>query len=152
MEQNYVTVTLCMRGCKLWSITDGISDLGFRAVCFIGTAKICGSRSKKYYGVSPSICPSMGSQQQTRCCRFAAVVFKSVFFQVCSVFCIGISNYCDIGSVFRFFFASDAAVMLMYSISKQNVELFATQHFGVLIQCDRNYMLTGRHIFSVFWF
>jgi len=53
---------------------------------------------------------------------------------------------------FGFFFASDAAVMLMYSISKQNVELFATQHFGVLIQCDRNYMLTGRHIFSVFWF
>jgi len=152
MEQNYVTVTLCMRGCKLWSIRDGISDLDFRAVCFIGTAKICGSRSKKYYGVSPSICPSMGSQQQTRCCRFAAVVFKSVFFKFVPYSVSVFQTIAISVRFFGFFFASDAAVMLMYSISKQNVELFATQHFGVLIQCDRNYMLTGRHIFSVFWF
>ena len=27
----------------------------------------------KCYGVRPSVCPSKGAQQQTRCCRFAAV-------------------------------------------------------------------------------
>jgi len=25
------------------------------------------------YGVRPSVCPSIGQRQQTRCCRFAAV-------------------------------------------------------------------------------
>ena len=27
----------------------------------------------KRYGVRPSVCPSMGPQQQTRCCRFVTV-------------------------------------------------------------------------------
>ena len=27
----------------------------------------------KRYGIRPSVCPSMGPQQQTRCCRFATV-------------------------------------------------------------------------------
>ena len=44
----------------------------------IGTARIvCEAGSMKRYGVRssfcPSVCPSMSQQQQTRCCRFAAV-------------------------------------------------------------------------------
>jgi len=46
-----------------------------RSAClFIGTARIlCGSGSMKRHGVCPFVCPSMGPQQQTRCCRFAVV-------------------------------------------------------------------------------
>jgi len=45
-----------------------------RYVLRTGTARIaCGAGSTKRYGVRPSVCPSMGPQQQTRCCRFAAV-------------------------------------------------------------------------------
>jgi len=53
-------------------------------------------------------------------------VFKSVFFQVGSVFGIGISKYRDICSIFVFFreiYSSCFGVL-----SKQNVQLFATQH------------------------
>ena len=34
---------------------------------------VCAAGFMKRYGVRPSVCPSMGPQQQTRCCRFAAV-------------------------------------------------------------------------------
>ena len=40
----------------------------------IGTTYIvCGAWFLKWYGVCPSVCGSMGSQQQSGCCRFAAV-------------------------------------------------------------------------------
>ena len=40
----------------------------------IGTVHIlCGAGFMKQYSVRPSVCPSMGPQQQTRCYRFAAV-------------------------------------------------------------------------------
>jgi len=52
--------------------------------------------------------------------------YLSRFFQVCSVFGIGISKYRDICSVFSFFreiYSSCFGVL-----SKQKVQLFATQH------------------------
>jgi len=40
----------------------------------VGTARIvCGAGSMKRYGVRTSVCTSRCTQQQTRCCRFAAV-------------------------------------------------------------------------------
>jgi len=40
----------------------------------VGTAHIvCGAGSMKRYGVRTSVCTSRCTQQQTRCCRFAAV-------------------------------------------------------------------------------
>ena len=40
----------------------------------IGTARVVRGRgSMKRYGVRPSVCHSIGPQQQTRCCRFATV-------------------------------------------------------------------------------
>jgi len=40
----------------------------------IGTVRIVyGAGSMLRYGVRSSVCPSMVPQQQTRCCRFAAV-------------------------------------------------------------------------------
>ena len=42
--------------------------------CVVGTAHIvCGAGSMKRYGVRTSVCTSRCTQQQTRCCRFAAV-------------------------------------------------------------------------------
>jgi len=34
---------------------------------------VCGAGSMQWYGVRLSVCPSTGSQQQTRCCMFAAM-------------------------------------------------------------------------------
>ena len=69
---------------KLDHIVFGIPSYSFRT-CYSARIRndaniiddtasiVCGAESMKRHGVRPSVCPSTGPQQQTRCRRFAAV-------------------------------------------------------------------------------
>ena len=65
------TVDLNDRDCLAHNTHKRIYSLTLSVNCvFFGNARIlCRSGSMKRYGVHPCVCPSMGPQQQTHCCR-----------------------------------------------------------------------------------
>ena len=77
---------------------------------FIRTVRIvCGAGSMKRYGVRPSVrpfvcpsvCPSMGPQQQTPCCRFAAVDPVGSKYRLIAAAAAGECGQCHVVSVRR---------------------------------------------------